>query len=160
VRERRSRRLHAYLDGELGERAARRAAAWLEGSADARAELEGARRVGEQVRRSAAAPGPAPDLWDAIARRLPAIDAERVEAAPPGRTRPRFLAPLLASGAAAVALVVALLLQGEPVSGDVVQWLDTDGSPVMVLDSADDTIIWVLDPTGDDVSLEGRRASA
>jgi len=159
VRDRTSRRLHAYLDGELGPRAARRAAARLEGSAEARAELEGARRVGEHVRRSASAPAPAPDLWDAIAPRLPAIDAERAESAAPARPRRRVLAPLVAGAAAAALLVVALLLQGES-SGDVVQWLDADGSPVLVMDSADDTIIWVLDAAGDDASLEARRASA
>lgn len=152
---RREKLLHALHDGELQGRAARRAERELESSPEARAELLRVRTVGEFVREAEALQPTAPDLWEGIARRLPAIDAEREEAVrdagPSG-----WLRPLLA-GAAVAATALALVVSGvlEPSEGgagnDVVQWLDTEGAPVMVLEPADDsTVIWVLSPDPDE----------
>jgi len=101
-----------------------------------------------------------------VAARLAAVDAERTRRAPPVREaapRPaalRWLGPALAGAAAAAAALVLWLAAPAPVAraGDeVVQWLDTEGRPVVVIEAADETtIIWVLGPGGEDVS---RRSS-
>jgi anti-sigma-K factor RskA len=163
-RDRAAERLQAYHDGELPPRAMRRVAAALERSAESRAELDRLRAVGEWVREAEAARAPAaPDLWDAIALRLPALDAERAESAGVSAWWPAWAWRPLAAGAAlaAVTAVVAigLLREPEPLP-DVVQWIDSEGVPVMVFDAPDDgTIIWVISPSEGDLSRSDGRAA-
>jgi anti-sigma factor RsiW len=163
-RERREARLHALHDGELSPRAAARTAARAERSAGDRAELARVRAVGDQVRAAEAAREPAtPELWSGIAARLAAIDAERSAEPPPQGWLPRLWAPLAAG--AALAAVVGVIVFGigqEPqAAADVVQWMDTEGAPFLVLDAPDDgTIIWMLGPAEDEISGSERRVSA
>jgi hypothetical protein len=101
-------------------------------------------RLGALVREAAPAAA-APDLWDGIARRLPA-------AADPA---PRLggLAWLRPASAAAVAAAVAAVVwlswfEAAAPPGGAVRWIDSGGRPVLVLDQgveADVTIIWMLD---------------
>jgi hypothetical protein len=160
-RERHEATLHALHDGELSPRASRRAAARAEHSAEDRAELARVQAVGEWVREAEADAGPAPDLWNSIAPRLAAIDAERSEIEAPRGLGLRLWAPLAAGAAAAAVVgVVVFGVQSAEASPDVVQWLDPEGAPVMVLDAPDDgTIIWVLQPDEDEISRSGGRVS-
>ena len=105
--------------------------------------------VGQLVRENESTT-PAPDLWDAIALRLPAEDARRADA--PTSRGPDWLAPLLrpvpaAAAAAVLAIAVAIgVTTGDTATGSVVHWLDTGNRSVMVLeDDAEMTVIWVLD---------------
>jgi anti-sigma-K factor RskA len=157
-RDRRGEWLHAWADGELRGLRARRAARAVERSEEARREVEEARRVGSWVRESMAADEGGPDAWPGIAARLPSLDAAR-EAEPRGLW---LLRPLVASAtlaAAVMALVVGLLLEPQDGVGDVVQWLDSEGAPVMVLEGEGDTIIWMLSPAAEDVSRSALRVS-
>lgn len=149
---RREALLHAYHDGELSglarwrfERRLRRDPALRR----ALASLDGMRRELRALESDA----PAPDVWDALALRLPAADARRGEAAARaqvgGRRLVWWLAPI---GAAAAAAAVVLVVYGAfwrtapAEAGGVVRWIDTGGRSVMVLDDdPDTTIIWVLD---------------
>ena len=72
--------LQAYYDGELGPWARWRFERRLERFPELRRELADLAALGDLVRESEAALA-APDLWEGIARRLPAVDAERAEAA-------------------------------------------------------------------------------
>ena len=140
-----SLRLQAFHDGELSGLERR----WLEfrlrRSPALRAELAALARVGDWVRE--AQPEEAgPDLWDAIALRLPAADARRAEA---GRARPS-LGWLAVPGAVVSAAIAALLFYelspAKPPATGVVRWLDSGGRDVMVLEpDPDTTIIWVFD---------------
>lgn len=161
-RDRRGERLGAWLDGELGAAAARRMERRLAGSPEARAEVESLRRVGEVVRKVASEGASGPDLWDSIALRLPAADAERAEATrepdpASGLSAWSWLAGLgrpLAASAAAAAVVAALLfaVSGEEVAPPDVHWLEAP-APVLVFESGQDaTIIWMLDAAPADVS--------
>ncbi len=165
VRDREIERLGAYLDGELTPREMRRVERSLEASAEVRAELEGLRGLRLLVREAVnEAPVAEADLWPQIELRLPAIDAQRAERAQ--GTRGGFLAgllrPLVAAAAAAV-LVVGLFFGfagEEPAAYNVVQWLDAQ-APVMVLQGEDGTtIIWMLEPTADDISGGNERVAA
>jgi anti-sigma factor RsiW len=143
--------LYAYHDGELSGFARRRFERQLRRSPELQAELALLGGVGGALR-ELDAEAEAPDLWDRIAMRLPAIDAERAEPtlAP---ARMGLLALLLrpagaglAAALAATALAVAVLWPDASVEGGVVRWVDAGGRSVMVLD--DDpgtTIIWVLE---------------
>lgn len=161
TRDRRAELLAAWKDGELRGLSARRAARLLERSAEARREVEALGAVGGWVREAhGAETALEADLWPALRARLAALDAERSEEA---RSRGWLLRPWTASAAlaaAAVALVVGLLIQTTPPGDDVVQWLDSQGAPVMVLDGPDDTIIWVLEPGSEEISGHGGRHSA
>ncbi len=163
ARDRAAERLQAYHDGELSPRAARRVARDLERSGDSRAELERLRAVGDWVRAAEQTSAPsAPDLWDAIALRLPAADAEREAPAAAGWLgwpwRPLAAGAALAAG---VAVVAVGLLREPDAAQDVVQWLDSEGEPVMVLDAPDEgTIIWVIRPSEEDLSRSDGRAAA
>jgi anti-sigma-K factor RskA len=156
--------LQAYYDGELGAWARWRFERRLERSPDLRRELAALAELGDLVRESEAVVA-APDLWEGIARRLPAIDAERAEARWAER-RPglleQYLKPvtaLVAAGAVAAALAIALLTR-ETVPGGVVQWVDGGDRSVMVLDEDSDvTVIWVFDSVSEGASRGGRRAS-
>jgi anti-sigma factor RsiW len=160
------RELAAFRDGELP-RLRRLRVAWrLRRDADARRRLAALERVAALLR-AIDADGPAPDLWESVRLRLPALDAARAEAAAaPAR---RGLGPALGWGAAgalaAAAAAAALFLRlGDPalppVSGahGAVRWLDARGLPMMVLrDDAEGTIIWVPErPPAD--AMPGRPA--
>jgi hypothetical protein len=103
----------------------------------------------------------APDLWSGIAPRLAAIDAERAEIKAPRGLGLRLWAPLAAgAAAAAVAGLVVIGVRSAEASTDVVQWLDPEGAPVMVLDAPDEgTIIWVLEQGEDEISGGAGRVS-
>ncbi len=157
-RDRRGERLHAWADGELRGLSARRAARAVERSEGARREVEQVRLVGSWVREALGDDERGPDLWPDIAARLPSLDAAR-ESEPRGLW---LLRPLVASATVAVAvmaLVVGLLLEPQAGSGDVVQWLDAEGAPVMVLEGQGDTIIWMLSPAAEEVSRSALRVS-
>jgi anti-sigma factor RsiW len=157
--------LQAYHDGELGVWARWRFERRLERFPELRQELAALAALGDLVRGSEAALA-APDLWEEIARRLPAIDAERAEAEWAGRwpgLLGRYLKPvgaLATAGALAVALAFALLT-GETAPGGVVHWVDGGDRNVMVLDGEGDvTVIWVFDPVSEGASRGGLGASA
>jgi anti-sigma-K factor RskA len=150
-RDRRGEWLHAWADGELRGLGARRAARAVERSDEARQQVEEARLVGSWVRDALARDEPGPDLWPDIAARLPSLDAAR-EAEPRGFWLLRPLAASAAVAAAVMALVVGLLLEPQANAGEVVQWLDSEGAPVMVLEGQGDTIIWMLSPAAEEVS--------
>lgn len=149
-------RIEAYHDGELSGLARRRLERELRRSPERRAELEDLARLRESLRELDAG-GPQPDLWDAVALRLPALDARRAEAAQAQDGRgglPGWLRPATAIAATAViALGVAAGLYWpaeEPASGQVVRWLDSGNRNVMVIDDdPNTTIIWVLDSFGE-----------
>lgn len=157
--------LQAYYDGELGTWARWRFERRLKRFPELRRELAALAALTDLVRESEAAVA-APDLWEKIARRLPAVDAERAEAEWAGR-RPGLLEPylkpvgaLVAAGAVAVALAI-VLLTGETAPGGVVHWVDGGDRNVMVLDGEGDvTVIWVFDPVSEGASRGGLRASA
>lgn len=158
VADLREQRLHAYYDGELSGFSRWRFERELRRSASLRRELAGLQQLGDGIRQRAASLE-APDLWDTLALRLPALDARRAEQGPAAAARSWgvreswWLRPVGAL-AASVALVAALLLAvpgaEPPVSGGVVRWIDSGSRSVMVLDDQPDTtIIWVLDGAGE-----------
>ena len=158
------RELHAWRDGELSWLGRARVALRLRRDPEARVRLATLERTAALLRELDAG-GPAPDLWDAIRLRLPAIDATRGEAAAPRRV----LSPAFGWGAgalAAAAVAAALVLQlGTPAlepaavraPNGAVRWLDGRGLPMMVLrDDAEATIIWVPErPPGESTSGGG-----
>jgi hypothetical protein len=130
----------------------------VERSDEARREVEEARLVGSWVRESLAREERGPDPWPDIAARLPSLDAAR-EAEPRGLW---LLRPWVASAAvvtAVMALVVGLLLEPQAGAGEVVQWLDSEGAPVIVLEGQGDAIIWMLSPAAEEVSRSTLRVS-
>ncbi len=151
--------LHAYHDGELSGLARWRFERRLRRSPELQRELEALARVGDWVR-DGHVESPGPDLWDAIALRLPAIDARRAEAASAGSALERWARtlwgrPILIYGAELSALALAVVfafqwLTPPPPPSRVVRWLDSGPRDVMVLEDAapDTTIIWVIGPPG------------
>lgn len=142
-------RLHAYHDGELGPLARWRFERRLTRSPGLRRELAALGRLGEWARKLDREAGPSPNLWDAIALRLPAEDARRAESASRAPSEAVFswwVRPFAAAAAtAAVALAIGLLSRDTAPVG-VVRWIDSGSRSVMVLEGdADTTIIWVLD---------------
>jgi anti-sigma factor RsiW len=160
------RTLHAYHDGELG--GLRR---WLferrlSRSPELRAELVELRRLTRWVQGSEPQ-RTSPDVWDDIALRLPAIDAQ-----PDGRARsrserrewrgvgwlaayPRPVAAVAVSFALALALFLGIMEDAVPPTSGIIRWLDTGGRSVMVLeDQGDATIVWLLDAPEEGI-LEG-----
>ncbi len=151
--------LQAYHDGELTGLARWRFERRLARSPELRRELAMLARMGDWVRESE--PVEAPDLWDQIALRLPAEEARQAEAEA-GRSRGGWWTPLLSPmRAAAAAAVAAVALAFGLMSGDTpheaaVLWLDGGGHSVMVLeDSEEATIIWMLDTLPAEASLGG-----
>jgi anti-sigma factor RsiW len=145
--------LSAYHDGELRGFARWRFERRLRRDPRLRQELEWLRRVGDAARGEAAGAAAGVDLWDRIAMRLPAADAERSEARRAGRgLRPAWLvgAPLGAAAAAAVAAIAVVSWLGDargPADG-VVRWMYAGKRNVVVLENPGapgTTIIWVLD---------------
>jgi anti-sigma factor RsiW len=166
---RRQRDLNAYHDGELS--GLRR---WvferrLARSPRLRAELEELQRVAHWVRELDLEPRGV-DLWDAIALRLPALDAQSAEqrqrrAGSRGWREMDWLAaysrPIAAvavSAALALALFLGIMEEAAPPIPGMIRWLDTGGRSVMVLeDQGDATIVWLLDVPEDGASEGGSR---
>jgi anti-sigma factor RsiW len=138
-------RLHAYHDGELGRWSRWRLERRLRRDPRLRRELAQLERLGALVREAAPAAG-TPDLWDGIARRLPAA-AEPA----PGFGGLSWLRPAASAAAAAAAVAAVVWLawpEGAAPPGGAVRWIDSGGRPMLVLDQgvdADVTIIWMLD---------------
>ena len=86
--------LHAYHDGELSGFAKRRFERQLRKSPTLRDELAMLEGVGGALR-ELAADAETPDLWDHIALRLPAIDAERAAWGLFRDRRPEHYAPIM-----------------------------------------------------------------
>ena len=152
--------LHAYHDGELRGLARWRFERRLRRSAELRRELAGLERVAGWVRLGEDASA-GPDLWDAIAQRLPAADARRREAeAAPAAPGWRW-APLGAVAAAAVA-ILAIYTALEPAPGvpGTVLWMDSGDHSILVLDDAEATIIWMLDDAAAGAARGGSREVA
>ena len=143
--------LHAYYDGELGGFARWRFERHLRRSSELQRELAALRRIGELVGQNEEQAG-APDLWDRIQLRLPAIDAQRAEREAPATSLVPggWLRPLGAVAAAAIAVVAVMsgvFDSSNPTAG-VVRWMDSGGRAVLVLEGdvgSKTTIIWVLD---------------
>ena len=160
-RDRISQRLQAYYDGELGGLARWRFERRLVRDPAARQELLALEETGRLLR-EAEAEAAAPDLWDAIRLRLPAMDAERIEAeqAP---LEPRFrlwaLSPWVGVGVAAAALALAIGVEwGDASVPGSVRWIDSRGQPLMVLqDDSRATIIWVIEGESGDLSRRSGR---
>jgi anti-sigma factor RsiW len=158
------RTLHAYHDGELRGLGRWRFERRLSRSPELRTELEALRQLAVWTR-ECEADRPTADLWDHIALRLPAIDAQRAE--PPHRTARGFAAaaarPLTAlalTGALALALFLGIIRDGSTPAPGVISWLDTGGRSVMVLeDQGGATIVWLLDPATEGASVRGTRAA-
>jgi anti-sigma factor RsiW len=166
---RNQRDLNAYYDGELS--GLRR---WiferrLARSPQLRAELEELRRVSRWVQDLDPAPASV-DVWDDVALRLPAIDAQREERGG-GRDAQRvpravrgldwlaaYVRPIAAVAAAtalALALFLGIMEDVAPPAPGMIRWLDTGGRSVMVLEEQGGaTIVWLLD-TPEDGDPEG-----
>jgi len=153
-----SERLHAYHDGELRGLARWRFERRLERDPALQGELFALEETGRLLR-EVESEAAAPDLWEAIRLRLPALDAKRVEAgeAPAApRSRPWALSPWVGVGVAAAALALAIGVEwGDASVPGSVRWIDSRGSPLMVLqDDSKATIIWVIE--GEPGDLSGR----
>jgi anti-sigma factor RsiW len=169
---REQRDLNAYCDGELG--GLRR---WLferrlSRSPSLRAELEELKRLAHYVQ-GLGPQSPSVDVWDDIALRLPAVDAE-LEGQRQGPSEPwerrewrgmdwlaglsRPVAAVAVGAALALALFLGIMEDAAPPTSGIIRWLDTGGRSVMVLeDQADTTIVWLLDAPEDGVSEGGSR---
>jgi anti-sigma factor RsiW len=150
--------LQAYYDGELRGLARWRFERRLARDPAARQELQTLEETGRLLR-EAEAQGTAPDLWEAIRLRLPALDAQRVEveeAPERGRSLLWALSPWVGAGVAAAALALAIGVEwGDASVPGSVRWIDSRGKPLMVLqDDSQATIIWVIE--GESGDLSGR----
>ena len=158
ARDRISGQLHAYYDGELHGLARWRFERRLARDPAVRQELLALEETGGLLREVESEQA-APDLWEAIRLRLPALDAERaeLEEAPASeRSRLWALSPWVGVGVAAAALALAIGVEwGDASVAGSVRWIDSRGDPLMVLqDDSQATIIWVIEgETGD---LSGR----
>jgi hypothetical protein len=152
-REQFERELAAWRDGELTWLRRLRVERRLRRDPGARRRLEALEAAGRLLR-EADAEEPGPDLWESLRLRLPALDAQRAEAAAAAGTRRGLRQTLgwsavgaLATAAATAALLLRLGDAGlapTPAPHGSVRWLDARGRPMMVLrDDAEATIIWV-----------------
>jgi anti-sigma factor RsiW len=150
--------LHAYHDGELRGFARWRFARRLARSPALARELELLRAMRAALA-EADARAPAPDLWDAISRRLPAVEAAASRSAAPSRV-PGLWRPLgaVAAAAAVAALALRVLLPAQDGAAGAVRWIDSGERNVIVFDDEDLTIIWVLDGAPEGASRGGFRA--
>ena len=144
--------LNAYRDGELSRFARWRFERQLRRSPELQRELAALSRVGDWVRASEA-DAPGADLWDAIALRLPAIDARRAESGAAPRPGLGWLAWPGAFASVAIATVFAYQWLSAPTPTPsrigVVRWVDSGPRDVMVLEAAPDTtIVWVIGAPG------------
>jgi len=158
ARDRIGEQLQAYHDGELHGLARWRLERRLARDPAARQDLSALEETGRLLR-AVETEGPAPDLWDAIRLRLPALDAERAEpeeASGGVRARLWALSPWLGVGVAAAALALAIGVEwGDASVPGSVRWIDSRGNPLMVLqDDSKATIIWVIE--GEPGDLSGR----
>jgi anti-sigma factor RsiW len=157
--------LQAYCDGELKGFARWRFQRRLERSPALQRELATIALVGELVRQHEAE-APAPDLWAAIAQRLPAADAQRGvperEGGALAASLQWLLRPLGAVAAVAAAVALAfVLLSGDNAVGGVVRWMDSGGRSVMVFEGDEETtIIWVMGSAERPRSTGGARGLA
>ena len=153
--------LDGYHDGELGLVQRWRVRRHLAGCGACRDELASLAHFGGWLRAAVGGDAPEPDLWDAIARRLPPtrrLVPERLRARRvPSR---RHVLPGLTATAAAAAVVAAFLVttsdSGRLASlggaNGVVRSIYANRRPVMVLEaesSNDSTIIWLMDELGE-----------
>ncbi|MCH8891103.1 MAG: hypothetical protein IH827_08505 [Myxococcales bacterium] len=170
---RHQRDLNAYHDGELS--GLRR---WifqrrLSRSPRLRAELDELKRLAGWLQELDPQP-PSVDVWDQIALRLPALDAqsderrqkrdERWQRRAERRERSgmdwlaaysRPVAAVAVSAALALALFLGIMEDAAAPTPGIIRWLDTGGRSVMVLeDQGDATIVWLLDAP-EDGALEG-----
>ena len=170
------RGLNAYHDGELS--GLRR---WiferrLSRSPKLRVELEALKRLARWVQALDPQP-PSVDVWDDIALRLPALDAQadgqqqkrgeqwqrRAEQRERGRmdwlaAYSRPVAAVAVTAALALALFLGIMEDAAPPTPGIIRWLDTGGRSVMVLeDQGDTTIVWLLDAPEDEASEGGLR---
>ena len=158
------RALHAYHDGELRGLRRWRFERRLSRAPELRAELEALKQLAEWTR-ECEAERPTADLWDSIALRLPALDAQRAESPRrPGRgfaiAFARPLTALALTGALALALFLGIIRDDSPPAPGVISWLDTGGRSVMVLENPGNaTIVWLLDPSAEGASVRGSRAA-
>jgi len=141
--------LYAYYDGELRGLARWRFERRLRRSPELQRQLDELAGIGKLVR-EAEGEAVGPELWDRIAQRLPAVDAQREEAAGESGAGWSWLRPAGALAAAAVVAVAVYLGTFETVApeGGAVRWLDSGGRPVMVLEAdagSQTTIIWMLE---------------
>jgi anti-sigma factor RsiW len=170
------RDLNAYHDEELSGLRRWMFERRLSRSSRLRTELEELKRVTRWVQ----GVGPRPssvDVWDDIALRLPAIDAQSAEQRQrPAEQRQRraerhawrgmdwlavYSRPLTAAAvtvALALALFLGIMEDAAPPAPGIIRWLDTGGRSVMVLeDQGDATIVWLLDAPEDEISEGGSR---
>ena len=158
ARDRINGQLHAYYDGELHGLARWRFERRLARDPAVRQELLALEETGRLLREVESEQA-APDLWEAIRLRLPALDARRAEPEEaPGVARSRLwaLSPWVGVGVAAAVLALAIGVEwGDASVAGSVRWIDSRGDPLMVLqDDSQATIIWVIEgETGD---LSGR----
>jgi anti-sigma factor RsiW len=160
------RDLNAYHDGELS--GLRR---WiferrLSRSPSLRAELEELKRLARWIQGAGPQP-PSVDVWEDLALRLPAIDAQFVEQRQRRAERrgmdwlaaySRPLAAVAVSAALALALFLGIMEDAAAPTSGIIRWLDTGGRSVMVLeDQGDATIVWLLDAADDGASEGGSR---
>jgi anti-sigma factor RsiW len=167
------RDLHAYHDGELS--GLRR---WLferrlSRSPRLRAELDELKRLAQWVQGVGAQRSSA-DVWDHVALRLPAIDAQLSEqrqgraGQPQGRrerlgmdwlaTYSRPLTAVAVTAALALALFLGIMEDAAPPTPGVIRWLDTGGRSVMVLEEQEGaTIVWLLDSSQEGAMVRGSR---
>ncbi len=160
-RERISQRLQAYYDGELGGLARWRMERRLARDPVTRREFMALEETGRLLR-EADAEAAGPDLWEAIRLRLPALDAERLEAEEePRELRSRLwaLSPWVGVGVAAAAVALAIGVEwGDASVPGSVRWIDSRGKPLMVLqDDSRATIIWVIEGESGDLSRRSGR---
>lgn len=164
ARDRINEQLQAYYDGELHGLARWRVERRLARDPAARQELLAFEETGRLLREVEGEQA-APDLWETIRLRLPALDAQRAEleeAAGLARSRLWALSPWVGVGVGVAAAVLALAIGVEWGDASVpgsVRWIDSGGKPLMVLqDDSQATIIWVIEgETGD---LSGRSGRA
>ncbi len=171
--------LGAYHDGELGWWARQRFEAHLRRSPTLRRELALLQEIGAAAR-SAEARSRAPALWDSLAPGLRSVDLQLAsQSESEGRRRFRISLPfafplpspfplgwkplgavaLAAASAVALALALRTPLPGPlpaPTAGvavsGTVRFLDTGGRPVMLMQESEDvTIIWLLDVVNEEV---------
>jgi hypothetical protein len=151
--------VHAYRDGELSRLARWRFERRLRRSSALRRALAEIERTGAWVR-AGRTEVPGPDLWEAVARRLPASDAERGQSRlSSGLGRLAWPAAVVAAAGAAAAIVLGWPARWESAPGGVVRWIDSGGRDVIVLESdPDTTIIWVLGSPGPEAARGGAGA--
>jgi anti-sigma factor RsiW len=152
--------LDGYHDGELGSLERWRVQRHLGGCAACRDELASLAQLGGLVR-AAVGRVSEPDMWDAIAQRLPSrrLERERLGAQRRAPSRRRWLPPLrvgTAAAACAAAFLVTTSDSGHLASlggaSGVVRSLYAKERAVMVLEpenSDDATIIWLMDEVGE-----------